>query len=237
MSRRHTGLLTRPRLGLAALGLVLATAGTLQGCVPLVLGGAVGGALMATDRRTSGTQLEDQGIELKGGLKVSDALGGRGHVNVNAYNRLVRLTGEVKNEADRVAAEQAVARVENVRGVINELTVGFSSSLTSRSQDVLLAAKVRATLVDARDLMANAFKVVVERGEVYLMGMVTEREATRAAELTASIKGVRRVVKAMETISEAELAGKLPATPATPATPTAPEASGVTPGAGTPQQP
>ncbi len=210
MSRQIHELFARRRVSLAALGLLLATASALQGCIPLVLGGAVGGALMATDRRTSGTQVEDQGIELKGGLKVSDALGDRGHVNVNAYNRQILLTGEVPNDADKVAAEQAAARVENVSGVVNELTVGFTSSLTSRSQDVLLAAKVRATLVDARDLMANAFKVVVERGEVYLMGMVTEREANRAAELTASIKGVRRVVKVMQIITEAELSGKLP---------------------------
>ncbi len=210
----------------ALCGLVLAGVTTLQGCVPMVLGGAVGGAFMATDRRTSGTQLEDQGIELKGEAKVRDALGDRGHVNVSSYNRMALLTGEVPNEADKVAAEQAVARVENVNGVVNELVVSFTSSLSSRSSDLLLAGKVRATLVDAKDLMSNAFKVVVERGEVYLMGMVTQREADRATELTAGIKGVRRVVKVMQIISEAELAGKLPTAPAYPP-------SGVTPGQGT----
>ncbi len=216
---RHTPvlpLMTRLR-PLALCGLLWAGTVALQGCVPMVLGGAVGGAFLATDRRTSGAQLEDQGIELKGEAKVREALDGRGHVNVSSYNRTALLTGEVANEADKAAAEQAVARVENVNGVVNELVVSFSSSLGSRSSDVLLAGKVRATLVDARDLMSNAFKVVVERGEVYLMGMVTQREADRAAELTAGIKGVRRVVKVMQIISEAALAGKLPAPPAYPA--------------------
>ena len=207
-----------PLRTLAAAALALAGLTALQGCVPvpLIAAGAVGGTFVATDRRTSGTQLEDQGIEVKAENKARDVLGDRGHVNANAYNRMVLLTGEVPNEADKAAVEQAVARVENVNSVVNELAVSFTSSLGSRSNDVLLATKVRATLVDAKDLLSNAFKVVVERGEVYLMGMVTEREANRAAELTAGIKGVRRVVKVMQIISEDELAGKLPAAPAYP---------------------
>jgi osmotically-inducible protein OsmY len=182
-----------------------------------MLGGAVGGAFVATDRRTSGTQLEDQGLEIKANSRVRDTLGDRGHVNVNAYNRMILLTGEVPSEADKVAVEQAVARTENAQGVVNELAVSLTSSLSSRANDLLLAGKVKATLVDARDLMANAFTVVVERGEVYLLGMVTEREANRAAELTSTIKGVRRVVKVFKVISEDELASKLPRPPAYPA--------------------
>ncbi len=188
----------------------LAVAVSLSACAPLVLGTAVGGAFVATDRRTSGTQLEDQGIKLKASNRISEALKDRGHVNVNAYNRRVLLTGEVPTEADRVAAATAAGQTENVAGVINELAVSFNSTLSSRSNDVLVATKVRATLVDARDLMSNAFDVVVERGEVYLMGLVTEREANRAAELISTISGVRRVVKVFEIISEEELARKLP---------------------------
>jgi osmotically-inducible protein OsmY len=183
---------------------------SLSACAPLVLGGAVGGAFMATDRRTSGTQVEDQGIEIKAASRLRDTLGDKGHVNANAYNRMVLLTGEVPTDADKAAAEQAVARVENVTGVVNEIAVTLVSSLSSRSNDVLLAGKVKATFIDARDIFANAFDVVVERGEVYLMGLVTEREANRAAELTASINGVTRVIKVMHLISEDELARKLP---------------------------
>lgn len=186
--------------------IVLLAAASLQACVVLVGGAAVGGALMATDRRTSGAQVEDKSIELKGANRVKETLGERGHVNVNSYNRMVLLTGEVPNEADRAAVEQAVARVENVKSVFNELSVGFSSSISSRSNDVLIASKVKATLLDAKDLMSNAFDVVVERGNVYLMGRVTEREASRATELTSRIPGVAKVVRVFEVITEAELA-------------------------------
>lgn len=188
----------------------LAAALSLSACAPLVLGTAVGGAFVATDRRTSGMQLEDQGIKIKAANRIREVLKDSGNVNVNAYNRKVLLTGEVPTEADRAAAAAAAGQTENVAGVVNELAVGFNSTLSSRSNDVLVATKVRATLVDARDLMSNAFDVVVERGEVYLMGMVTEREANRAAELVSTISGVRRVVKVFEIISEEELARKLP---------------------------
>lgn len=199
--------LTPARLRWAA---ALLTIASLSACAPLVLGGAVGGAFMATDRRTSGIQLEDQAIELKVGNRIREAIGDQGHINVNAYNRRVLLTGEVPNEADRAAAQQAAAAVENVDNVYNELMVSLNSSFSTRANDVLLASKVKATLVDARDIISNAFSVIVERGDVYIMGLVTEREANRAAELAASVKGVNRVVKVMQTISEDELARKLP---------------------------
>lgn len=187
--------------------------GSLSACAPLVLGTAVGGAFVATDRRTSGMQLEDQTIEIKASNRIKDAIGDLGHVNVNAYNRWILLTGEVPTEADKAAAEKAARAVENVSNVYNELTVSLNSSLGSRSNDVLLAGKIKATLVDARDIISNAFSVVVERGDVFIMGLVTEREANRAAELAASVKGVNRVVKVMQIISEDELARKLPRPP------------------------
>lgn len=201
--------------------LTLAAAASLQACAPLIVGGAaVGGSLMVTDRRTSGAQVEDKSIEIKGANRIKDALGDRGHVNINSYNRLVLLTGEVPTEADRTAAEQALSRVENVKSVVNELAVGFNSSLTSRSNDVLLQGKVKATLVDTKDLISNAFDIVVERGNVYLMGRVTEREATRATDLTRSISGVAKVVRVFEIITEAELADQpAPTRPAPTVTP------------------
>ena len=183
---------------------------SVSACAPLVLGGAVGGAFMVTDRRTSGAFVEDQGIELKAERRIRDNLGERVHVNVSAYNRVALLTGEVPSEADREAAEKWVASTENVQRVVNALGVLGNSSLTSRSSDVIIANKIRLTLVDARDLQSNAFKVVVERGEVYLMGMVTEREGHRAAELASTVSGVQKVVKVLHILSEAELAAKLP---------------------------
>ena len=197
------------RLSVSALALAAALAGTtlLSACAPLLLGGAmVGGALSFTDRRTSGTQLEDEGIELKSGSRLREVLGDAGHVNVTSYNRTVLLTGEVSDEAARNAAEQAVVRIENVRGIVNELAVAGSSSLTARSSDTILTSKVKARFLDAKDVQANAIKVVSERGNVYLLGRVTEREAGRATELARSVGGASKVVQVFEIISEAELA-------------------------------
>jgi len=186
---------------------VAVAASTLSGCAPLVVGGAmVGGTMVALDRRTTGAQLEDQTIESKASSRARDMLGDRGHVNVTSYNRAVLLTGEVPNESDKLALEQAVQRVENVRSTVNELAVALPSSLSARSNDSYLTTKVKATFVDAKDLQANAFKVVTERGNVYLMGRVTEREATRATDLARTVSGVQKVVRVFEIVTEAELA-------------------------------
>lgn len=206
--------LRRPAFVLTALAAVT-LAGGLTACAPLVLGGAMlGSVLMVTDRRSSGAQVEDQAIELKAINRVREAVGERGHVNTTSYNRMVLLTGEVPTEADRVAVEQAVARIENVRSTVNDLALSGNSSLTSRSNDTILTSKVKASFVDARDMLSNAFKVTTERGTVYLMGRVTEREATRAADLARSVSGVQKVVRVFEIVTEAELADLQPKTPA-----------------------
>lgn len=205
---------SRPLRPLVLLSLLAALGGPLlSGCAPLVVGGMVGSAMVATDRRTSGTQVEDQGIELKAGKRLADKLGDRVHISVNSYNRVVLLTGETRNEEDRAEAERIVAEVENVARVVNEIQVGFISSLSSRSNDVLVAGKIKASLVDARDLISNAFYVVVERGEVFMLGRVTEREANRATEIARGVAGVKKVVRLYEIISEEELARTAPKPP------------------------
>ena len=191
---------------LSAALLAAAAVTALPGCAPLILGGAmVGSVLMATDRRTTGAQVEDQGIEIKAGNVVKD-LATLGHVSVTSYNRMVLLTGEVPEEAQRGRIEQALTKIENVKSVVNELAVSGNSSSTSRANDLLLGTKVKASFLDAKDVFANAVKVVVERGNVYLMGRVTEREAARAAELASRVPGVAKVVRVFELISEEELA-------------------------------
>ncbi len=186
--------------------------GALTACVPVLMGGAmVGTALVATDRRTSGTQLEDEGIELRAASRIRDNLGERVHVNVNSYNRRVLLTGEVPNAQDRQLVEQIVSRVDNVQAVVNELAILGKSTLTQRSSDVLVASRVKAGLVDAKDLFANAFNVEVERGVVYLMGRVSQREADRATEVARTTSGVQKVVRVFEIISEEELRNLQPA--------------------------
>jgi osmotically-inducible protein OsmY len=187
-----------------ALGALTALA--LSGCAAALFGGAVGTALMLTDRRTSGTQLEDETIEIKARTRIREAVGERGHISTTSYNRMVLLSGEVASEADRSAVEQTIARIENVRATVNELAVMGESSLTSRSNDALLTSKVKASFVEAKDLQANAFKVVTERGTVYLFGRVTEREAARATDVARGVSGVQKVVRLFELLSEAELA-------------------------------
>ncbi|HQQ70946.1 MAG TPA: BON domain-containing protein [Alicycliphilus sp.] len=184
----------------------------LAACVPLVVGGgAVVGTMVAVDRRTTGTQVEDEGIELRAASRISEALGERVHVNVISYNRQVLLTGEVPTAADSQKVEQIVLAVENVRSVVNDLGVMAASSLSQRSKDTYITGKVRASLVDAKDLSANAFKVLTERNVVYLMGRVTPREAKRSAEIARGVDGVHKVVRVFEVISEDELARMAPA--------------------------
>jgi osmotically-inducible protein OsmY len=207
MTTSHT-MTARSRLVRSTLLAVAVSASTLLGaCAPLIIGGAmVGTALSVTDRRTSGAQVEDQAIELKAVSRLREAVPAEANVNVTSYNRTVLITGEVPTEAARAAAEQAVARIDNVRATVNELAVMGSTSVSARSNDSILTSKVKAAFVDARDLQANALKVVTERGTVYLMGRVTEREANRAAEVARATSGVGKVVKVFETLTEAELA-------------------------------
>jgi len=111
----------------------------------------------------------------------------------------------VASDADRSAIEQTVSRIENVRSTVNELAVMGSSSLTARSNDTILTSKVKASYIDAKDVQSSVIKVVTERGTVFLMGRVTEREATRAAELARGVSGVQKVVRVFEILTEAEL--------------------------------
>ena len=192
----------RPLVTMLAAGML---AISLQGCVEMAIGTAVVGALAATDRRTLGAQTEDKGIELKGANRIATLVGEAGHVNVNSFNRKVLLTGEVRDAQMKAAVEREMAAVENVQSIVNELEIAGPSSFGSRSSDTLITGKVKASFVDARDLFANSFKVVTERGVVYLMGRVTEREGTRAAEVASGVSGVRKVVKVFDYISEDEL--------------------------------
>ena len=193
------------RVALMALA-AAAVVGSLSACVPLVVGGAVVGTLVVIDRRTSGTQLEDEGIEFRASNRIKEVIGDKGHVNVTSYNRQVLLTGEVPTAKDRELVEKAVAGVDNVRSVVNELAVMPNSTLVQRSNDTLITGKVKASFVDAKDISLNAFKIVTERNTVFLMGRVTPREVARATEIARGVGGVEKVVRVFEIISEDELA-------------------------------
>ncbi len=181
-------------------------AASLSACAPVVLGGVALGGIVAADRRTTGAQVEDESIEVRAVNLLHGQYGDRAHVNITSYNRQVLLTGEVPTAADRQRAQELIAGLENVRAVVNELAAMPPTTLAQRSNDTFITGKVRASLVDAKDLTANAFKVVTERGVVYLLGRVTPREARRATSLASGVTGVVKVVRVFEPLSEDELA-------------------------------
>lgn len=207
---------TRPARRLAGALAVAAIAAALGGCAAAVVGGAVATGMVATDRRSTGAQLDDQNIELRAASSLSGTFGDRAHINVTSFNAKVLITGEVATEADKQQAFQIVSQVQGVRSVVNELAVMPVTSLSQRSSDALITAKVKASMVDASDVFGNLFKVVTERNTVYLMGRVTQVEANRATEIARSVSGVQRVVRVLEIVTEAELKPP-PPTPATPA--------------------
>ena len=202
----------------------------LSACAPVMVGSMVGGAMVASDRRTTGIQLEDEGIEQRSASARRENFGDKEHVNFTSYNRQVLMTGEVSSNQVRQQLEQMIGRVENVRAVVNELALGPASSTGERASDILLVAKVKAAMVDSEDVFANVFKVVAERGTVYLMGRVTQREAQRATDVVRGVSGVKRVVRVFEYITEEELKAMQPKRLAESPT----QATPVMSGAGTP---
>ena len=194
-------------MGLITKALLLAVAmANLGGCAAVLFGGVIAGsAMVAADRRTSGSQLNDEGIEIRANNRLKERFGERGNFSVTSYNGRVLLTGEVAGNSDKLAAEQLVFQVENVKLVVNELTVATSTStLQDRANDALITSRVKTAMIENRDIAANAFKVVTERGIVYLLGKVTKREADRGTEIARSASGVVKVVRSFEIISEEE---------------------------------
>ena len=188
-------------LGLAA----SATIG-LNACVPLmVAGAAAGGAFVAFDRRSFGAQTEDQAIEMKGQGRLPEAVARSGGVSVTSFNRKVLLTGQVADDKARQESEAAIAKMESVASVHNELTIGPKAALGTATSDTTVTGRVRASLLEARDVQSNAFKIVTESGTVYLMGLVTQREGDRAAQIAARVPGALKVVTVYEYLSEDEL--------------------------------
>lgn len=182
------------------------TAPLLSGCFPLAATGMVVGALSISDRRTTGAQAEDQAIEFKAFGRLRDRYKGDSAItaSVTSFNRIALVTGYVPDEATKKEVGALVGKIENVRLVINELIVGIPASLTTYGKDVVLTTRVKTALLDAKDLNGNLIKVTTETNIVYLMGMVTNREADRASQIASRVPGVARVVRAFEVITEAQ---------------------------------
>ena len=192
------------RKPLAWAALFIGTLVAAQGCIPVIVGGTGMAVAMVSDRRSSGTYLEDEGIEWKVSARIRERLGDGVHVNVTSYNRNVLLTGEAPSETVRGQLDGIVAGVEHVRGVINEVAIAPNSALTARGNDTLITSNVKARFVDAGRFSAHNVKVVTEANVVFLMGIVTRAEADAAAEVARTSQGVRKVVRVFEYISDEE---------------------------------
>jgi len=188
-------------------------ASTLQGCFPVVAAGAGTAVLSSIDRRTSGTQLEDEGIELRSNNRISERYGDKVHVNVTSYNRAVLLSGEAPDAAAKAEIEKLVRGVPNVRAVTNDLAVAGVSSLGARSNDAILTSKVKARFVDAGKFNPVHVKVVSESSVVYLLGIVTEREAADATEIARTTGGAKKVVRLFEFCKPTDEACRPPESP------------------------
>ena len=190
----------------------------LQGCVPAVATGVGAGALMIVDRRNAETYLDDEAIEIRSFNRINEKFGDKVHINVTSYNLKVLLTGEVPDEGIKAELEKAVAGIANVKGVVNEAQVGAVSCFQARSNDTYITSKVKARFIDANKCQANHVKVVTEAGTVFLLGLVTRKEADEAAEIARTTAGVKKVVRVFEyvEIREAQRLDNRPAEEAKP---------------------
>jgi osmotically-inducible protein OsmY len=189
--------------GVASAFVAFGIAATLQGCPLLLIGAAAGvggGALVATDRRTVGTQADDREIQIRSAAQLAGDLPQGSHADVAVFNRRVLVVGEVPTPAAKEYATAIIRNVADVESIVNELSVQPASMLSARSNDTFITSKVKSSLIAEKSLSANNFKVVTERGVVYLMGLVTRDEGARAADIASRIPGVTQVVKAYQYI-------------------------------------
>lgn len=176
----------------------------LHGCAtPAILAGATaGGAMMAHDRRTAGSQIDDQSIEFKAlGRMAEDAELGKAenaHINVTSFNGVVLLTGETVTPELRQRAEALVEALPRVRKVYNEIKVDKPAPLSSRTGDTWITTKVKAKLLANESVDGTRIKVVTDRGVVYLMGLVTRGESNLATSIASDTGGVTRIVRVFE---------------------------------------
>jgi osmotically-inducible protein OsmY len=172
----------------------------LHGCFPAIVAGGGAAVLMAEDRRSSGTYIDDQNIELKVSRRISEKYDDKVHVDVTSFNRFVLLVGEAADQASKDDIGVLALGVETVRNVQNEIVIGSNTSASTRANDAYITSKVKAQFVSQNKFQANHVKVVTENGVVYLMGLVKHKEGDDAAETTSGTSGVQRVVKVFEYI-------------------------------------
>lgn len=177
---------------------ILSISTQLSGCVAVAAGGAAAGGAAALDRRTAGIYVEDENIEIKSLQQIRKTLGEEAHVNVTSYNLNVLMTGEVPTQEAKIEAENIVKGIENVKNITNEMVIGPKTSMRDRANDTYLTSVIKSKFVAEKDFAANSVKIVTEASVVYLMGIVTTREANLATEIARTTNGVAKVVKVFE---------------------------------------
>jgi osmotically-inducible protein OsmY len=191
-------MIARARLALVA---VLASL-LVSGCAAVAVGAVAGGAMVAADRRPPDIMVSDERIEQQASSRIAERLKDQGHVNVTSFNRQVLLTGEAATEPLKQEAERIAQGVPEVRSVLNEIAIAAPSSLGARSNDAYVTSIVKSRMVTANKFNPLHVKVVTEAGAVYLMGLVTRREAEDATQIARTTSGVRRVVRVFEYIPD-----------------------------------
>jgi osmotically-inducible protein OsmY len=194
------------KLVVAKILVLSALAASLSGCIGLVLTGAAIGVMAVTDRRTIGAQTEDQGIEFKASEVIRTKIANPGGISITSFNRKVLISGQVLDEQARRDAEALVSKVDNVKAVFNELVVSGRASFGTNTLDATVTTKVKGSFLEASDLSANVFKVVTESGTVFLMGITTQKEGARAAEVASRVYGANKIVTLFEYVTDEELA-------------------------------
>ena len=191
---------------MAGVALCLLCVPVIQGCIGALAPGAAAtgavGVVATQDRRTPGTFIDDELIELKVASAIAEdvLLSDQTHVSATSFNGIVLLTGEAPGESLRTRITEIARGIDKVRGVQNEIALLAPSTLLARMGDALVTGKVKAALFRDKEISAGRVKVVTERGVVYLMGLLRQEEADRATEIVRRVAGVQRVVKVMEYI-------------------------------------
>lgn len=180
--------------------IIVATVLLLQGCAAAVIAGTASAVTAANDRRTIGSQLDDNNIEIKAGLAIDevDRLEKFAHINVVSFNGIVLLVGQVANEEMKREAQHSIESVSGIRKIHNQIRIGSNIGVTSQTHDSWLTSKVKTQLLTAKNISSNNIKVVTENAEVFLMGLVTQAESTQAVNIARNVSGVERVIKVFE---------------------------------------
>lgn len=172
----------------------------LQGCTAVAVVAITTGATMATDRRSIGNQIDDQTIEVEAYNEITKnkALNDNTNLHISSVNGSVLIIGQAPSA---YLKDQAIQIINNIKGVVrihNQIRIGNVTSVTTQTNDVWLTSKVKTALFRSDEVNGKDIKVITENGEVFLMGIVSTKEADAAVNITRNISGVNRVFKAFE---------------------------------------